>query len=117
VALHAALRAACLTLTERGIDAHMARIQRQMQRLIDHLAALGVEPLLDGRFRSNIAVNFRLPVGLLYSDFSRRMEEQGYFCLYGIPGDQSHFQLSTIGDLSDDHIRGAEAALARVFER
>lgn len=117
VALHAALRAACLTLTERGIDAHMARIQRQMQRLIDRLAALGVEPLLDARFRSNIAVNFRLPVGLLYSDFSRRMEEQGYFCLYGIPGDQSHFQLSTIGDLSDDHIRGAEAALARVFER
>ncbi len=117
VALHAALRAACLTLTERGIDAHMARIQRQMQRLIDHLAALGIQPLLDARFRSNIAVNFRLPVGLLYSDFSRRMEEQGYFCLYGIPGDQSHFQLSTIGDLSDDHIRGAEAALARVFER
>jgi 2-aminoethylphosphonate-pyruvate transaminase len=117
VALHAALRAACLTLTERGIDAHMARIQRQMQRLIDHLAALEIQPLLEGRFRSNIAVNFRLPVGLLYSDFSRRMEEQGYFCLYGIPGDQSHFQLSTIGDLSDDHIRGAEAALARVFER
>jgi 2-aminoethylphosphonate-pyruvate transaminase len=117
VALHAALRAACLTLIERGIDAHMTRIQRQMQRLLDHLAALGIQPLLDGRFRSNIAVNFRLPVGLLYSDFSRRMEEQGYFCLYGIPGDQSHFQLSTIGDLSDHHIRGAEAALARVFER
>lgn len=117
VALHAALRAACATLLERGIDAHMARIQRQMQALIDHLARLDVHPLLDARYRSNIAVNFRLPVGMPYSDFSRRMEQQGYFCLYGIPGDQSHFQLSTIGDLSDDHIRGAEAALARVFER
>ncbi len=117
VALHAALRAACLHLSERGIEAHMARIQRQMKQLIDHLAKLGIQPLLDGRFRSNIAVNFRLPARLTYSDFSRRMEEQGYFCLYGIPGDQSHFQLSTIGDLSDDHIRGAEAALSRVFER
>jgi 2-aminoethylphosphonate-pyruvate transaminase len=117
VALHAALRAACLHLAERGIEAHMARIQRQMQALIDHLAKLDIHPLLDGRYRSNIAVNFRLPAGMPYSDFSRRMEQQGYFCLYGIPGDQSHFQLSTIGDLSDEHIRGAEAALSRVFER
>jgi 2-aminoethylphosphonate-pyruvate transaminase len=117
VALHAALRAACLHLTERGIEAHMARIQRQMQVLIDHLERLDLRPLLDARYRSNIAVNFRLPVGMPYSDFSRQMEQQGYFCLYGIPGDQSHFQLSTIGDLSDDHIRGAQAALSRVFER
>jgi aspartate aminotransferase-like enzyme len=88
-----------------------------MQALIDHLAPIGVHPLLDAKFRSNIAVNFRLPQGMPYSDFSRRMEEQGYFCLYGIPGDQSHFQLSTIGDLSDDHIRGVSAALSRVFGR
>lgn len=117
VALHAALRAACIHLNEVGIAAHMARIQRQMQSLIDHLDALGVQPLLDREHRSNIAVNFRLPVGMPYSAFSRRMEEQGYFCLYGIPGDQSHFQMSTIGDLSDEHIHGAQAALSRVFER
>lgn len=117
VALHAALRAACIHLNEQGIAAHMARIQRQMQSLIDHLAALDVHPLLDRQLRSNIAVNFRLPVGMPYSAFSRRMEEQGYFCLYGIPGDQSHFQLSTIGDLSDEHIAGAQAALSQVFER
>jgi 2-aminoethylphosphonate-pyruvate transaminase len=118
VALHAALRAACMHLQQAGgIDAHHARIQRQMQSLIDHLAAFGVQPLLDTKFRSNIAVNFRLPVGMPYSDFSRRMEEQGYFCLYGIPGDPSHFQLSTIGDLDDGHIAGAKQALSRVFGR
>jgi 2-aminoethylphosphonate-pyruvate transaminase len=118
VALHAALRAACMHLLQSGgIEAHMARIERQMQALIDHLAPLGVQPLLDARFRSNIAVNFRLPVGMPYSDFSRRMEEQGYFCLYGIPGDQSHFQLSTIGDLDETHIAGVKTALTRVFER
>ena len=92
----------------------MARIQRQMQALIDHLANLGVQPLLDRRFRSNIAVNFRLPASMPYSDFSRRMEQQGYFCLYGIPGDQSHFQLSTIGDLTDDHTGAPSRALAGV---
>jgi 2-aminoethylphosphonate-pyruvate transaminase len=115
VALHAALRAACMHLEKVGIDAHMARIQRQMKTLTDHLAGLGVRPLLADAYRSNIAVNFSLPAGLTYGQFSKRMEEQGYFCLYGIPGDQSHFQLSTIGDLSDDHIRGASAALTRVL--
>jgi len=118
VALHAALRAACLHLEKAGgIEAHFARIQRQMQALIDHLAPIGVHPLLDAKYRSNIAVNFRLPVGMPYSDFSRRMEEQGYFCLYGIPGDQSHFQLSTIGDLDETHIAGVKNALSRVFGR
>jgi aspartate aminotransferase-like enzyme len=117
VALHAALRAACIHMNAIGIDAHMARIQRHMQSLIDFLAKLGVHPLLEERYRSNIAVNFRLPVGLPYSDFSHRMEQLGYFCLYGIPGDQTHFQLSTIGHLEDAHIQGVQAAMARVFER
>jgi 2-aminoethylphosphonate-pyruvate transaminase len=118
VVLHAAMRAACMHIEKTGgIEAHHARIQRQMQSLIDHLAPIGVTPLLDAQYRSNIAVNFRLPPGMGYSDFSHRMEEQGYFCLYGIPGDQSHFQLSTIGDLSDSHIDGVKQALSRVFGR
>jgi 2-aminoethylphosphonate-pyruvate transaminase len=115
VALHAALRAACIHLDKVGIDHHMARIQRQMKTLIDHLGGMGLRPLMDERYRSNIAVNFSLPAGLTYGQFAKRMEEQGYFCLYGIPGDQSHFQLSTIGDLTDDHIAGVSAALTRVF--
>jgi 2-aminoethylphosphonate-pyruvate transaminase len=117
VVLHAALRAACLHLAEHGIAAHMARIQRQMTALIDHLAALGIKPLLDARYRSNIAVNFSLPVGLPYSAFAKTMEERGFFCLYGIPGDQSHFQLSTIGHLTDAEIDAAKAALSEVFKR
>ena len=117
VVLHAALRAACLHLEEVGIAAHHARIQRQMRTLIDFLATLGVEPLLDERYRSNIAVNFRLPPGLPYRDFALRMEELGYYCLYGIPGDQSHFQLSTIGHLTDGDIAGVTAALRQVLNR
>jgi 2-aminoethylphosphonate-pyruvate transaminase len=116
VALHAALRAACMHLNEVGIANHMARIQRQMKTLTEHLATLGLHPLLDAQYRSNIAVNFRLPTTMRYPAFSKRMEELGYFCLYGIPKDESHFQLSTIGDLSDDHIHGACGALSQVFE-
>lgn len=117
VALHAALNAACHHLLDQGIANHHARIQRQMAQLIDHLHGIGVEPLLDARYRSNIAVNFSLPAGQTYSDFARRMQAEGYFCLYGIPGDQSHFQLSTIGDLSDAHVEGAKRALTNVLRR
>jgi aspartate aminotransferase-like enzyme len=117
VALHAALRAACMHLAEVGIANHMARVQRQMKVLTDHLASLDLHPLLDDKYRSNIAVNFRLPPGMRYTAFSKRMEELGYFCLYGIPKDESHFQLSTIGDLSDDHIHGVTIALSKVFGR
>ena len=115
VVLHAALHAACIHLLEVGIDAHMARIQRQIAMLIDHLAGLGVHPLLDAKLRSNLAVNFRLPVGLPYSDFAAKMEQRGFYALYGIPGDQTHFQLSTIGDLSDDQIRACQAALSQIL--
>ena len=117
VVLHAALRAACLHLEEVGIAAHHARIQRQMRTLIDFLATLDIRPLLDERYRSNIAVNFRLPPGLPYRDFAARMEELGFYCLYGIPGDQSHFQLSTIGHLTDADIAGVTAALRQVLNR
>lgn len=117
VVLHAALHAACMYLLEQGIENHMARIQRQMASLIEHLAKLDLHPLLDERFRSNIAVNFRLPANLTYAAFAKQLEQRGYYCLYGIPGDQSHFQLSTIGCLTDADIRGVESALSAVLAR
>ena len=42
VALYAALAAACAHLRAIGVDAHMARMQRQMARVVAHLDALGV---------------------------------------------------------------------------
>jgi 2-aminoethylphosphonate-pyruvate transaminase len=115
VVLHASIRAACMHMKEVGIDNHMARIQTQMQSVIDHLHSLGIEPMLDAAYRSNIAVNFRLPEGMPYSAFAPRMQAEGYYLLYGIPGDDTHFQLSTIGDLSDDHVAGLNAAFTKIF--
>ena len=115
VALHASVRAACIHLTKVGIGDHLARIQRQMAALIAHLDGLGVTPLLRAEYRSNIAVNFRLPERMKYPEFSSQMQERGYFLLYGIPGDHSHFQVSTIGDLTDEHIAGVKRAFEDVF--
>ena len=42
VALYAALAAACAHLRSIGVEAHMARMQRQMHAIVAHLEALGV---------------------------------------------------------------------------
>ncbi len=117
VHLHAALRAACDHLKRLGIANHHARIRRQMQTIHDHLAAMGVKSQLDPAHRSWVAVNFRLPAGLEYPEFAQRMEAEGYYLLYGIPGDMTHFQISTIGDLGDEHVAGILRAFDKVLGR
>jgi 2-aminoethylphosphonate-pyruvate transaminase len=115
VALFAALHAACAHLREIGIDAHMARIQRQMDQVANHLAKMGLHPLLPRERLSWIAVNFGLPAGITYSELTAKLQAEGYFVLYGVPGDQSHFQVSTIGDLTDEDVAGLCRALDKVL--
>jgi 2-aminoethylphosphonate-pyruvate transaminase len=115
VALHAALHAACRHLARVGIGHHMDRIGRQMNDLVTHLEGLGVRAQLEPRHRSNVAVNFSLPAGFTYRAFASALEQQGYYVLYGLPGDETTFQLSTIGDLSDEHVAGMKLALSRVL--
>jgi 2-aminoethylphosphonate-pyruvate transaminase len=115
VALYAALHAACRHMREVGIDAHMARIQRQMDKVAAHVARYGCKPLLPREHLSWIAVNFELPPGLTYSEFAPRMQAEGYFLLYGVPGNESHFQVSTIGDLTDGDVDGLLRAFDNVF--
>ncbi|MBK9032669.1 MAG: alanine--glyoxylate aminotransferase family protein [Myxococcales bacterium] len=113
VPLYAALHAACRHLLAVGIDNHMARIQRQMDTIARHLAQYGCAPLLPRDRLSWIAVNFSLPSGIKYSEFAPRMQAEGFFLLYGVPGNESHFQVSTIGDLTDADVAG----LLRAFDR
>ena len=115
VGLHAALHAACLNMKKVGIDNHMARIRRQLHDVAAHLEAMDVKALLAPDYRSWIAVNFRLPANLSYEHFSRQMIDQGYFVLYGIPGDSTHFQISTIGHLTDADVAGLLNATSRVL--
>jgi 2-aminoethylphosphonate-pyruvate transaminase len=113
VPLYAALHAACRNMKAIGIGNHMARIQRQMDAVASHLATYGCLPLLPRERLSWIAVNFSLPPGIKYSEFAPRMQAEGYFLLYGVPGNENHFQVSTIGDLTDADVDG----LCRAFDR
>ena len=108
VALHAALHAACTSprrhrASRRTTSASSARCSRSST----HLATLGIEPLLDDAYRSNIAVNFRLPVGMPTRSFSK--QDGGARATSASTASRAtrrHFQLSTIGDLTDAHIEG-----------
>jgi len=113
VPLFAALHAAVRHMKAIGIGNHMARIQRQMDVVAKHLATYGCAPLLPRERLSWIAVNFSLPPGIKYSEFAPRMQAEGFFLLYGVPGNESHFQVSTIGDLTDGDVAG----LCRAFDR
>lgn len=115
VALHAALYGACVHMKQVGIAGHMARIRRQMDEILAHLESIGIRAQLDPAHRSWIAVNFGLPAGLEYPELARQLQAEGYYLLYGIPGDLSHFQVSTIGDLSAAHIAGLKQALTKLL--
>ncbi len=115
VQLHAALRAACSHLRSIGIENHMRRIHAQLEELTAHLLTLGVEPQVDPAYRSKVAVNFRLPRGRLYPEFSAAMADEGYYILYGDIDDPTVFQLCTMGDLKEENIAGLKSALTRVL--
>ena len=115
VALYAALAAACAHLRAIGIEAHMARMQRQTRAIVGYLDGLGIPATLPAAHRSGVAVNFTLPAWLRYPEFARRMLREGYYLLYGPPGDEGQFQVSTIGDLDDGHVQGLLGALRRVL--
>lgn len=115
VELHSALRAACMHLVEVGIENHHRRIQSQMHELITHLEGLGVEALVEPKYRSNVVVNFRLPPGITYPEFQVIMAREGFYVLYGLIEDPSMFQLCTMGDLTDLDIAGLKAAFNKVL--
>ena len=115
VELHAAVRAACLHLLSVGIERHHARMQDQMNELIEHLDGLGVVALLDPAHRANVAVNFRLPPGIAYPEFSALMSREGFYILYGLIEDPSMFQLCTMGDLSARDLDALKDAFDRVL--
>jgi aspartate aminotransferase-like enzyme len=115
VQLHAAIRAACIHLKQVGIENHLDRIRSQMEEITEHLESLGCGSLLEPKYRGWVAVNFVLPPGLLYPEFSQLMAREGYYILYGVIEDPSQFQVCTMGDLDRNDVAGLKRALTKVL--
>src|SRR5262249_30820737 len=111
----AAVRAACMHLKSVGMENHLARIRGQMEDITAHLESLGVVALLEPRYRGWVAVNFVLPRGIEYPEFSQLMAREGFYILYGIIEDPSQFQVCTMGDLSDADVDGVKRAFTKVL--
>lgn len=101
VPLWSALHGALEYLTMYGIPAHYDRITRQMDKVIE---GLGLPLVLDPTFSAKTVVNFRLPPGRFYTEFAKAMFERGFYLLCGIPGDETHFQVSTMGALVEHEV-------------
>jgi aspartate aminotransferase-like enzyme len=115
VQLHSAVRAACMHLKQIGIENHHARIRGQMEDIVQHVEALGCTALLEPKYRGWVAVNFRLPPGILYPEFTQLMEREGFYILYGMIEDPSQFQACTMGDLSEADVDGLKRAFTKVL--
>lgn len=115
VQLHAAVRAACMHLKSVGMENHLARIRGQMEDITTHLEGLGVLALVEPKYRSWVAVNFILPPGILYPEFSQLMAREGYYILYGVIEDTRQFQVCTMGDLTTADVDGLKRALTKVL--
>jgi aspartate aminotransferase-like enzyme len=115
VQLHSALRGACMHLTQVGVENHHERIRTQLLDITAHLEELGCEALIDPRWRSQVAVNFRLPAGIEYNEFCQLMSREGFYILYGAIEDPAQFQICTMGDLTQAHIDGLKRALNKVL--
>jgi aspartate aminotransferase-like enzyme len=115
VQLHAAIRAACMHLKSVGIENHLERIRSQMEDITEHLESLGCEAHLEPKYRGWVAVNFTLPPGLLYPEFSQLMAREGYYILYGVIEDPRQFQVCTMGDLTADDVDGLKRGLSKVL--
>jgi aspartate aminotransferase-like enzyme len=115
VQLHSAVRAACMHLKQVGMENHHARIRGQMEEIVEHFESLGCTALLEPKYRGWVAVNFRLPPGILYPEFTALMEREGFYILYGMIEDPSQFQACTMGDLSPADVEGLKRAATKVL--
>jgi len=115
VQLHAAVRAACMHLKSVGMENHLARIRSQMEDITAHLEALGCTSLLEPKYRGWVAINFRLPPGILYPELTELVQREGYYILYGMIEDPSQFQVCTMGDISQADVDGLKRAFTKVL--
>lgn len=107
-----ALRQALFELREETVAGRVARMERTSRRLREGFGALGLEPYLDPRLRSNTITTLRLPAGLDYPTLHDRMRARGYV-IYAGQGQLASeaFRVANMGLLPDDAVEGILRAL------
>ena len=114
-ALDEALRAHA---AEGGTPGRGARYRRNCRVLVEGLRGLGFETLLPDALQAPIIVTFRAPAdpNFRFEDFYARLRERGYVIYPGKLTAEESFRIGCIGQLDEDDMRGAVAAVAAVLD-
>ncbi len=114
-ALDEALRAHA---AEGGTPGRGARYRRNCEVLVEGLRGLGFETLLPDALQAPIIVTFRAPAdpNFRFEDFYERLRKRGYVIYPGKLTAQESFRIGCIGQLDEDDMRGAVAAVAAVLD-
>jgi aspartate aminotransferase-like enzyme len=110
-----ALHQALVELDAEGLAARQARYAKSMTVLVDGLAALGLEPLLDEGEPSRILVAIRAPQEPWY-DFDAMhdaLDAEGFTIYPGKPGAAPAFRLAVLGAIDHRDIEAFLEALGR----
>ncbi len=114
-ALDEALRAHA---AEGGTPGRGARYRRNCEVLVEGLRGLGFETLLADALQAPIIVTFRAPAdpNFRFEDFYERLRKRGYVIYPGKLTAEESFRIGCIGQLDEDDMRGAVAAVAAVLD-
>lgn len=98
-----------------GRPARQARYRALAERVAGGLAALGIEPYLDGAFSSVVLRSYRLPPGLAYDTLHDELKKRGFVIYAGQGGLGSElFRISTMGEIGDEDIDRLLRAFAEI---
>jgi len=114
VALHQAIQEHA---AEGGVAGRGGRYAANCKVLVDGMRALGFETLLPDRLQAPIIVTFHMPGDpkFVFQTFYDRLKDRGYVIYPGKLTVADSFRIGCIGRLSQDHMRGAVAAVREVL--
>ncbi len=91
---------------EGGIKARESRYRETQSRLIEGMCRLGFKPLLERSMQSPIITSFHNPPcdNYRFSEFYRRLKENGFVIYPGKVSDADTFRIGNIGDVQVEDI-------------
>ena len=104
---------------EGGVEGRGARYRANCALLVEGMRALGFRPLLPDRLQAPNIVTFHMPENrkFVFERFYGLMREQGYVIYPGKLTQADSFRMGCIGQLDQDHMRGALAAVRHALDR
>ncbi len=103
---------------EGGVEGRGARYERNRRALVEGMRRLGFETLLPDALQAPIIVTFRPPAdpNFRFPAFHEALRRRGYVIYPGKLARTESFRIGCIGQVGEEDMRGAVAAVAETLE-